>query len=117
MGNFPYITSCECLHFKPCLPTETSLSSKNYDQMSADVHKLSFSDFILEKPLGKGTFGKVLLVRRRKKLFAMKILQKSDLFKNKMSESVLLEKRILQTNEHPFLVHLKFAFQTKSFFF
>jgi serine/threonine protein kinase len=71
------------------------------------------------KVLGRGAFGKVLLVKKKEdsKYYAMKVIEKSKImekprdFKNLMSE-----KRILQ-NDCPFLVHLHYAFQTDTDFY
>jgi len=82
--------------------------------------KLTGKDFILERSLGKGSVGTVLLVRKEwdMELFAMKIMKKRDLQRDQLYENVVLERHILQTNKHPFIVHLKHAFQdqTKLYF-
>jgi len=49
-----------------------------------------------------------------KKVFAMKILAKDMLIKQKMVSYTKSEKQILQQIDHPFIVHLRFAFQTSS---
>lgn len=52
-------------------------------------------------------------LKKTNELFAMKILKKETLVKNEIVESALLEKKILQTLEHPFLLSLTFCFQTE----
>ena len=78
--------------------------------------KLTAQDFVLERPLGKGSVGRVLLVRRVNglELLAMKIMKKSDLLRDQLYENIILEKHILQINNHPFIVHLKHSFQSKT---
>ena len=58
---------------------------------------MSINDFVSEKCLGKGAFGKVLLVRliKKKKQYAMKIIRKADIYQNKLVENIKLERNIL----------------------
>ncbi|ORZ39197.1 kinase-like domain-containing protein [Catenaria anguillulae PL171] len=64
--------------------------------------------------LGKGDVGKVYLVRRKgtNKLYAMKVLSKSEMIKRKKVPRVLTEHDILTSSNHPFLVTLYHSFQT-----
>jgi serine/threonine protein kinase len=72
-------------------------------------------DFILVKTVGKGSFGKVVMVRKKddSKIYAMKILKKEMVLKRKQYEHTLAERRILENIDHPFIVSLRFAFQTE----
>merc|ERR1712137_1264398 len=72
--------------------------------------------FDLLKVIGRGAFGKVMLVRKKdtQQLYAMKILAKDMLIKRNQVQRTQAENRILRAVEHPFLVGLKFAFQTES---
>lgn len=77
----------------------------------------SLGDFKIIKVLGKGSFGTVFLVQKTKgenegKYYAMKTLRKIKILEYKMVESTLLEKEILESFHHPFLVKLEYAFQT-----
>lgn len=76
---------------------------------------LSKDDFQLLKVIGKGSFGKVLLVRnkRDRKVYALKILMKSRVLARKQVEHTRSERRILEEIDHPFLCRLEFAFQTE----
>jgi tRNA A-37 threonylcarbamoyl transferase component Bud32 len=73
------------------------------------------SDFELLKVLGRGAFGKVMQVRKKDngKIYAMKILKKRAIIARNQVEHTKAERKILQTLEHPFLMKLRFAFQTK----
>lgn len=69
------------------------------------------------KVIGKGTFGKVSLVRKKKangseQLFAMKALKRSDISHEQQCEYVLRERRILQNVASPFIARMHFAFKT-----
>ena len=71
----------------------------------------------LLRVLGKGSFGKVVLVQKRQGeekdgLFAMKILKKTHLLKRGQIERTRTERRVLSVVDHPFIMKLHFAFQT-----
>ena len=78
--------------------------------------RTKLEDFELLKLLGKGAFGKVLLVRKNDEpgqLYAMKVLKKAELSEAKQRLHTLTERNILATVKHPNVVRLKSAFQTK----
>jgi serine/threonine protein kinase len=77
--------------------------------------QVGIDDFELVKVIGKGSFGKVTLVRKRsdKKLFAMKVLTKASIIKRKQVDHTNTERRVLGSINHPFIVRLHYAFQTK----
>ncbi|ORY85608.1 hypothetical protein BCR37DRAFT_391377 [Protomyces lactucae-debilis] len=66
------------------------------------------------KLLGKGDVGKVYLVREKKtsRLFAMKVLSKSEMIKRNKIKRALAEQEILATSNHPFIVTLHHSFQS-----
>ncbi len=72
-------------------------------------------DFELVRVIGKGSFGKVTLVRKKndQKLYAMKVLSKPNIIKRKQVEHTKTERRVLGTINHPFIVRLHYAFQTE----
>ncbi|CAG8615220.1 11591_t:CDS:2 [Dentiscutata heterogama] len=64
-----------------------------------------------------GNFGKVFQVRKKdtNRIYAMKVLHKQDLIERREVEHTLAEKNILiQAEACPFLVGLKFSFQTRT---
>ena len=79
------------------------------------VKTVCLDDFKILKVLGKGAFAKVTLVEHKltKEVYAMKILKKDLLLDQNQVEATLLEKKILQTLNHPFLVGMVFCFQTE----
>jgi serum/glucocorticoid-regulated kinase 2 len=78
---------------------------------------VKLSDFEIIKLLGEGTFGKVYLVEKNNSgdLFALKTLKKDKLLVDeKILECTILEKKILQQANHPFLIGTDYVFQTES---
>uniref|UniRef100_A0A672QQ02 non-specific serine/threonine protein kinase n=1 Tax=Sinocyclocheilus grahami TaxID=75366 RepID=A0A672QQ02_SINGR len=76
--------------------------------------KVTMHDFEYLKLLGKGTFGKVILVKEKAtgKYYAMKILKKEVIVAKDEVAHTLTENRVLQNSKHPFLTGLKYSFQT-----
>ena len=87
--------------------------SSNEEGNQEFTTKVVRGDFDEMKVLGKGSFGKVLLVRYKKnqKLYAMKILKKAVIMKNNEEIHTKTERKILAKINHPFIVSLYFAFQ------
>lgn len=96
---------------------EQSVDSKGQGQYAHFSNKLTINDFDLLKVLGKGSFGKVMLVKKKDDpsgtLYAMKTLRKAALAKRNQLAHTSTERTILQHIDNPFLVHLVFAFQTQ----
>ena len=82
-------------------------------------------DYDILAVLGRGGYGKVLLVREKKAtqmaspadkklipLYAMKVIRKAILTKKKQIERTKLERDIMARCNHPFVVNLKSSFQT-----
>lgn len=76
--------------------------------------ELSISGFKPIKVLGRGNFGKVVLVEKQStgELYAMKILKKKLLQELNQQEHTLTEKKILETSNCPFIAKLYHAFQS-----
>jgi serine/threonine protein kinase len=77
--------------------------------------KLDVDDFVILKLIGKGSYGKVYLVRRKgyENIYAMKVLKKKDMITKEQVTHVKTEKRIMECIDHPFVNRLKHAFQNK----
>jgi protein-serine/threonine kinase len=76
-------------------------------------------DFEILKLIGKGTFGQVFQVRKKdtKRIYAMKVLSKKVIVQKKEIQHTIGERNILvrtATTESPFIVGLKFSFQTSA---
>eukprot|EP00357_Protocruzia_adherens_P027697 CAMPEP_0114993102 /NCGR_PEP_ID=MMETSP0216-20121206/12333_1 /TAXON_ID=223996 /ORGANISM="Protocruzia adherens, Strain Boccale" /LENGTH=364 /DNA_ID=CAMNT_0002356687 /DNA_START=10 /DNA_END=1104 /DNA_ORIENTATION=- len=76
--------------------------------------EVNFQEFDIIKVLGKGSFGKVLLVKKKdsQRLYAMKILKKELIHAKNQIDHTKTERSILQHICSPFIVSLKYAFQT-----
>uniref|UniRef100_A0A8W7Q2R2 Protein kinase domain-containing protein n=1 Tax=Anopheles coluzzii TaxID=1518534 RepID=A0A8W7Q2R2_ANOCL len=74
----------------------------------------TLENFEFLKVLGKGTFGKVILCREKtsSKLYAIKILKKDVIIQKDEVAHTMAESRVLKTTNHPFLISLKYSFQT-----
>ncbi|XP_034643455.1 serine/threonine-protein kinase Sgk2 isoform X4 [Trachemys scripta elegans] len=73
------------------------------------------TDFDFLKVIGKGSFGKVLLAKRKSDgmSYAVKVLQKKSILKKKEQTHIMAERNVLLKNvKHPFLVGLHYSFQT-----
>jgi hypothetical protein len=92
-----------------------STSTPRSPNSPTENNGLSINDFDLIKVIGQGSFSKVCLVKKKDtgKMYAMKVLQKSELKKRNQVEHTNTEKRILSKYTHPFLVKLHYSFQTQ----
>ena len=74
--------------------------------------KICQDDFELMSIIGVGAYGKVILVKKKDtgKIFAMKVLKKSQISKLKQANNTMRERKILEKVKHPFIVELKYAF-------
>ena len=86
------------------------------DELVMVSAKINIEDFKILKVLGRGTYGKVMLVQHKEEgtLYALKAIQKNKVIKTSQIEHTKSERRILEKMEHPFIVTLRYAFQTKS---
>ncbi|KAJ1444307.1 kinase-like domain-containing protein [Pelagophyceae sp. CCMP2097] len=86
---------------------------------SMSVQETSSKDFEPLRLLGKGAFGSVVEVRKRGghtqgKRYAMKVMSKLDLLERGHAEAARVEREVLRSIRHPFLVALCYAFQSRS---
>lgn len=76
--------------------------------------RVSVDDFDLLTVIGKGSFGKVMQVRKKDsgRIYAMKVLRKEAIVERDEVGHTRSEKNILGHIQHPFIVGLKYSFQT-----
>ena len=87
------------------------------DSVRSDVREkapIGIDSFNIERVLGRGAFGKVFLVTKKDtgQLYAMKCLKKEMLEKRNQITNTKTERQIMGGVDHPFIVQLRFAFQT-----
>jgi len=97
---------------------ETKEADEKKDKIASMMdgsEKVRLDDFELLKVLGRGSFGKVMQVRKKSdgKIYAMKILKKQAIIARNQVEHTKAERKILQALQHPFLMTLRYAFQSK----
>lgn len=78
-------------------------------------NKLTIDDFTVIKVVGKGSYGKVLLVKKNDddRILAMKVLKKKHMIKRNQVEHTKTERNILELVKHPFVIQLRYAFQNQ----
>eukprot|EP00755_Sulcionema_specki_P038297 Sspe_Gene.110605::Locus_91661_Transcript_1_1_Confidence_1.000_Length_1353::g.110605::m.110605/K13303/SGK2; serum/glucocorticoid-regulated kinase 2 len=76
--------------------------------------KVSKDDFKMISKIGEGNYAVVLLVKQKStgQFYAMKILNKNVLIERDEVVHTKTERAILEQADHPFLVKMKYAFQT-----
>jgi len=95
-------------------PLHTGASNREQQQQQRKAKKPSLDDFEMVRVLGKGSFGKVMLCRKKdtQQLYAMKVLKKEHVLKRKQVAHTRTERSVLGLVDHPFVVKLYYAFQT-----
>ena len=91
----------------------TNRTSVRTTRSSLDNSNTSLKDFKTLKILGKGSYGKVYLVKNinTNKIYAMKILDKQFLLEKNQITHTKTERIALEKLKHPFIVKLNYAFQ------
>ncbi|OMJ75198.1 hypothetical protein SteCoe_25710 [Stentor coeruleus] len=101
---------CDCFKSKndeERLINKASLQEKKPPNISQE-------NFKIERVVGRGAFGKVYLVSKKDtgQFYAMKVLKKEMLEKKNQITNTKTERQIMGDVESPFIVQLRFAFQT-----
>lgn len=81
--------------------------------------KLSLEDFTTVKVIGKGAFGEVRLVQKKDtgKIYAMKTLLKSEMYKKDQLAHVKAERDVLAGSDSPWVVSLYYSFQDTQYLY
>ena len=97
--------------------TQSEMDSLNAAQMKQyesavkekekETGQVSVKDFKTLKVIGKGSYGKVLLVEKidTKKIYALKVLKKKEILKRNQYEHTMEERRILVSRLQEFLMN------------
>ena len=103
----------------PTLTLTDLLMEKTSRIFKPNNDEIRLRDYRVLCVVGIGSFGKVMKVMKNnkkdgsKEVFAMKVIEKEQVIKNKMVAHTISEKDILQGVEHPFVVRLHHSFQTR----
>ena len=76
--------------------------------------EVTYTDFEIIKTIGRGSVGKILLVKYNKdgKYYAMKAMRKDQLISEGIADNILVERNILIEGQCEFILTLSFYFQT-----
>lgn len=98
---------------KPFVPAKTD-TTPSTSSAPVSSPSISLNDFKIEKVIGRGAFGKVFLVTKKDsgQVYALKALRKEVIEKRNQRMHTTTERQILGEVDSPFLVQLRFAFQT-----
>ncbi|VAI05956.1 unnamed protein product [Triticum turgidum subsp. durum] len=104
----------ECLS-KEKKSGQGSLSDEELNDTTKENEAVGLDDFELLKLVGQGAFGKVYQVRRKctSDIYAMKVMRKDKILEKNHAEYMKAERDILTKVDHPFVVQLRYSFQTK----
>ncbi|XP_017084954.2 serine/threonine-protein kinase greatwall isoform X4 [Drosophila eugracilis] len=78
----------------------------------------TIKDFVIIKPISRGAFGKVFLGYKNndsKKLFAIKVMRKSEMINKNMVSQVITERNALALSRSQFCVSLFYSLQSLSY--
>ena len=83
------------------------------------IEKKTVDSFILTKLLGKGSFGEVFVAEDKVtgEKYAMKIIEKTKIIGRNLIKYALTEKKVLASSNHPFIVKLRYSFQSSDLLF
>mmetsp|Transcript_5647 Transcript_5647/g.4793 ORF Transcript_5647/g.4793 Transcript_5647/m.4793 type:complete len:95 (-) Transcript_5647:1042-1326(-) len=92
-----------------------TLIEKPLEEIKAEEkspQKLTINSFTMLCVLGKGSYAKVILARKKDngKIYALKILKKAKIEQKHQKGNVKQERNILIDCDHPFIVKLKHTF-------
>lgn len=110
----------ESLQLDSDLAFDAEQAGPDFDQAPQTLYRksmhvndrASWDDFELLSIIGRGTFGKVYLVRLKgtEKYFAMKVIRKDVVIKHESISSLQVEKLILNQVNHPFIIGMEYVF-------
>ena len=90
------------------LPSKTRIKKKS----TFCNTKVEYSDFEIIKTIGRGSVGKILLVKYNNELYAMKSMRKDQIISEDIIDNILVERNILLEGQCEFLLTLSYFFQT-----
>jgi len=103
--------------------TRSSFDFVKVKRTNTNRDVLSLSKLKKHRILGIGTFGKVWLVTPKSNTkdkptpYALKMVSKRQLLQQKLTVTVLREKNVMESIEHPFLMHMVSSFQDENYLY
>ncbi|XDT46866.1 Serine/Threonine protein kinases active-site signature [Nakaseomyces glabratus] len=96
-----------------------SLGKKESQFLRLRRTRLSLEDFHTVQVIGKGAFGEVRLVQKKDtgKIYAMKTLLKSEMYKKDQLAHVKAERDVLAGTDSPWIVSLYYSFQDAQYLY
>ena len=121
--NFSHMPKKDCISVKDYLfgaqQTKTDLkkiptNKGRFQKSTFKYTKVEEGDFEVMKVIGRGSVGKISLVKYNKdnKLYAMKSMRKDQIISEGIANNILLERNILMEGTCPFLLTLSYFYQT-----
>ncbi|PRQ42681.1 putative protein kinase AGC-Pl family [Rosa chinensis] len=85
------------------------------EENSMKTESVGIEDFEVLKVVGQGAFAKVYQVRKKgtSEIYAMKVMRKDKIMEKNHAEYMKAERDILTKVDHPFIIQLRYSFQTK----
>ncbi|KAL4443164.1 hypothetical protein ABPG74_002231 [Tetrahymena malaccensis] len=107
--NFNELSSIDQEYFRCINFVEKAQSAENKKK------PISMDSFYLLSIIGKGSYAKVSLVRKKddNQVYALKAIKKSLIEAKNQKEHIITERNILQTVNNQYIVKMKYAFQDK----
>ncbi len=95
--------------------TKTSSKNRKYHSHKHNNKKVKLEDFNFIRLIGVGSFGKIYVASKKSsnKLYAIKILNKKNMNNKVELQNIKTERTVLTKLNHPFIMKLNYAFQTK----
>ncbi|BFG36613.1 hypothetical protein CerSpe_228870 [Prunus speciosa] len=93
----------------------TEKTLENDEEISMKIESVGIEDFEVLKVVGQGAFAKVYQVRKKgtSEIYAMKVMRKDKIMEKNHAEYMKAERNILTKIDHPFIIQLRYSFQTK----
>lgn len=95
------------------LSAQEAEDAKKAAATGGTVRKMNVNDFETLTIIGRGAFGEVRVCRKKddKKIYAMKIMKKSEMLKKNQVQHIRAERDVLALADNPWVVKLHYSFQ------
>ena len=95
--------------------TKTSSRKGRQHSHKSKHKKVKLEDFKFIRLIGVGSYGKIYVASKKSsnKLYAIKILNKKNIYNPTEKQNIRTERAVLAKLNHPFIMKLYYAFQTK----